>query len=191
MGYLGKILGVVTIICFSSCYSLQIKPDEKLVVYFLDGNIFCEGSYFVYQSSGIERKNKKGTWKFYYPSGSVESIYEYDINGNLLDHKKYDNFGRLLVSQVNSESLNYYLEFYENGSIKYEKRTNIKTELDEDSNKENVTYHGIERNYFSNGIIKSETELIDKVPHGKAKQWDSSGNLILEFEYVKGLIKPL
>lgn len=182
-----KILLAIFVIIISSCTGIEEKPDEEILLYYNNGEKFCEGLHRVYKKRNSERKNRKGIWKFYHLNGKLETIYEYDKFGDLKSYKNYDENGNLLRSQINLEKTITYLKFYEDGNIKYESITKIETEQDEEEEYE--TYYETINEYFINGQLKSQKETIDDELQGKASQWDINGNLVIEYEYDDGLIK--
>lgn len=182
-----KILLAVFVIIISSCSGIQEKPDEEILLYYNNGEKFCEGLHRVYKKRNSERKNRKGIWKFYHLNGKPDEIIEYDKFGDLLSYKKYGENGNLLRSQINLKATITYLEFYKDGNIKYESITKIETEQDEE--KEYETYYESIKEYFINGQLKSQFQTIDDELQGKVIQWDINGNLVIEYEYDDGLIK--
>ncbi|MBE7686524.1 MULTISPECIES: toxin-antitoxin system YwqK family antitoxin [Tenacibaculum] len=181
-----KILLAVFVIIISSCSGIEEKPDEEILLYYNNGEKFCEGLHRVYKKRNSERKNRKGIWKFYHLNGKPEAIYEYDKFGDLKSYKNYDDKGNLLISQINLETTITSLKFYKDGNIKYESITKIETEQYEDEEYE--TYYETIKEYYINGQLKSQKETIDDELQGKASQWDINGDLVIEFEYDDGLI---
>lgn len=182
-----KALLAVLVIIISSCSGIEEKPDEEILLYYNNGEKFCEGLHRVYKKGNSERKNRKGIWKFYHLNGKPITIYEYDEFGSLKTYKNYDENGNLLLSQMNVGKTITYLEFYEDGNIMSENITVIETEKDEEE--EYKAYYTTLKEYFKNGQLKSQKETIDRVLQGKASQWDIDGNLVIEYEYHDGLIK--
>lgn len=184
MRKLFKILMAVFIIIISSCSGIEEKPDELILLYYENGEKFCEGIHRVYKKKNRERKNRKGTWKFYHLNGKLATIYEYDNFGDLKSSKDYDEDGNLVKSQMYLETTVIRLDFYEDGNIQYETEIEIETDSEE-----NETLYGTYKEFFRNGQLKSQKVGIDGEFHGKASQWDINGNLVIEYEYEDGLIK--
>lgn len=188
MRNLFKILLSVCLIILSSCSGTEEKPDEEILLYYNNGEKFCEGTHRVYKKGNRERKNRKGIWKFYHLTGKPATIYEYDNFGDLKSFKDYNENGNLLETRTYLETTYIYLQFYEDGNI--ESETKIEIEEDEDEKgKSYETYYKTLKEYFRNGQLKSQKEFIDNEPNGKASQWDINGNLVIEYEYEDGLIK--
>ena len=184
MRNLFKILLSVCLIILSSCSGIGEKPDEEILLYYNNGEKFCEGIHRVYKKGNRERKNRKGIWKFYHLNGTPATIYEYDEFGDLKSSKYYDENGKLTSSEMNLETTEIFSVFYENGNIKYESITEIENYQDE-----NETYYETIKEYFKNGQLKSQKERIDFEFQGKASEWDINGNLVIEYEYEDDLIK--
>ena len=188
MSTLIKFSLAVFVIILSSCSETGELLDEKIILYYNNGEKFCEGLHQVIKRDNGQDKYRKGIWKFYHLNGRFERIIEYDELGDIKNYKRYDENGNLLVSEIDSDKVITYLEFYQNGNIKREIITTIETEEYEDGEEFETNYETVKK-YFKNGQLESQYEYINNEPQGKARHWDVNGLLIIEYEYYDGLIK--
>lgn len=183
---------ILIVVNISSCSDSELKekPREKILLFYKNGNKFCEGEHWVYTLGSKERKFRTGIWRFYFSNGNIESIHEYDSEGELINFKKYGENGKLKESDNYSETAENLSEFYENGNLKNETITTIEIEKDENTDDEYKTYYSAFKEYYENGQLKSYKIYINDVLEGYARIWDSDGNLIIKYEYENGLIIP-
>ena len=178
------LISIFAIIFFSNCNNkVENKPPEKILLKYTNGQIFCEGVYKITNSE----KKYFGIWKFYFPNGTLEKISEYDKNGKLINEKEYREDGSLFSSNINSDDSYYHSYFYYSGKIRSEFIGKSTTE--KDSNGDDVkTSYETSKEYYENGILKEQKETIDDLEQGHAKLWDSSGSILIDYEYLDGFI---
>lgn len=167
---------------------VEEKPDEKIILYYNNGFKFCEGIHRVYKKRFSTKKNRKGIWNFYNPDGTVAQVIKYDKNGNTIFHYSYNDEGQLEKTLTHSSKTDIYLEFYSDGAIKFENIRTLITKKDEDD-EEYVIKKELVSRYHKNGKLRSQKEYVDDEIQGKYKCWDEKGNLLIEVEFVDGLIK--
>lgn len=113
----------------------------------------------------------KGTTyeKYYYPSGQIETIYEYS-NGNITQCTQYYESGNILsVEEYTNGNITKSTEYYENGNVK-KQQTTIKN----DSSKSIC--------YYENGKIESVQEY-QNYSLVKDIRYDENGNISQEYTY--------
>jgi antitoxin component YwqK of YwqJK toxin-antitoxin module len=49
-----------------------------------------------------------------------------------------------------------------------------------------INKDGVQREWYKNGILKSEAPYVDGVRHGLFKNWDEKGNLVGQYQFVNG-----
>ncbi len=127
-------------------------------------------------------ENRTGTWYFFYPAGSLEtimhynnagkrndSVFNYHLNGKLKDCYAYQN--DVLQGK--------YLEYYKNGQLHSE------LIYKDDS------LQGMQKTYYPNGATKETVEFKKGKRHGMNKEYDVAGNQESELQYKDGKLEGL
>jgi antitoxin component YwqK of YwqJK toxin-antitoxin module len=127
----------------------------------------------------------RGSIEEFYPNGNKKSAGEY-INGEMLKWEDYFENGQVEFAEEYNQSIEYHLYthiFYDNGSPK------ILFELI-DKKKRLYSY----KEFYDNGKVQEEGNKIqsktnkDYQQDGIWRTYDESGKLILEEEYIKGML---
>ena len=136
-----------------------------------DGTLKFEAFGDVRIGDGEAMEN--GTGKWYFPNGKPEMQIKKE-NGELVDHKKWNEKGILIYEQQGSKSVKTW---YDDGKSKRE----ISGELYQDSEGTWWVKNGVLKGFFPDGKKKSlgtykDGELVI------AKEWHKNGNLAFEAE---------
>jgi antitoxin component YwqK of YwqJK toxin-antitoxin module len=184
---------IIPILIFISLLLISCNRDNSkelkirhIHVLFPNGNVFCDGNHGLL--SGKEDAIRVGVWKFYYPSGQLESEFEYDSSGERVRYNGYSETGVLIHSSTQNEDLEMQSDFFDSGIIESEitKKTDYVKSEDSGEEKEETEYI---KEYYSNGHIKREYQRVDGAIEGIVKVWDLSGNLAIKINYHNGLIQ--
>ncbi|HNW70610.1 MAG TPA: hypothetical protein PKI01_09425 [Bacteroidales bacterium] len=172
----------------------QVKdfyPDGKLKHKgYYDGGQLISMFDNYFENGNVERhfqakSDTRGVIEEYYPNGKIKSKGEY-INGEMLKWEDYYEDGHYEFAEEYDKGIEYHLYtriYYEDGSPK------ILFELI-DKKQRIYTY----KEYYSNGNIKEDGTKIQNITNGDYKQdgiwkyYDESGKLILEEEYIRGML---
>ncbi|MBP5352071.1 MAG: hypothetical protein J6Y56_08950 [Fibrobacterales bacterium] len=136
-----------------------------------DGTLKFEAFGDVRIGDGEAMEN--GTGKWYFPNGKPEMQIKKE-NGELVDHKKWNEKGILIYEQQGSKSVKTW---YDDGKSKRE----LSGELYQDSEGTWRVKNGVLKGFFPDGKKKSlgtykDGELVT------AKEWHKNGNLAFEAE---------
>src|SRR5437667_10848507 len=85
---------------FCGCEENSKTQNElkRVTIKYTNGSIYCEGFHYVNKTG--EPKNRVGIWKFYYPTGALETFLQYNEEGELINEKDYNEEGKVTYSQV-------------------------------------------------------------------------------------------
>lgn len=201
--------------------------------YYENGNIKTEGFYkncdyktnrtsiytFLQTCGRINTKDSinagksHGTWKNYYESGTLKSVFNYHCN--FLQGNNYTYF-----ENGNIESIEFYnegklltsIEYHNNGfiaknslysyiynkketrnlkttrEIEYYENGNLKIQREAIEKEKHLEIESL-KEYYSNGFLKSETELIDLDKNGIYREYYENGNIKYEGKFLND--KPI
>lgn len=142
-------------------------------------------------STGVDRKNNLiykvsldsnyndiGTKIFYNNNNNlINKAVDYEdskINGAYVrfGENEYPN----LITVMDNDRLNFFIEFHPNGIIKTIKSNNKKGKI------------GISLSYHENGKLKNKYELLNGKIHGYKFEYDQDGKLIAKTNFFNGII---
>ena len=171
------------------------------VLFFLVGFLFtsCEKQFEKYDKplnkkldsilTGVDKKNNLnykvsldsnyneiGT-KIFYNNNVVRKVINFEnskVNGAYVrfGDGEYPN----LITILNNDKLNFFIEFHSNGRIKNITSNNKKGRV------------GISLNYYESGVLKNKYELLNGKIHGYKFEYDQKGKLIKKTKYFNGEI---
>jgi antitoxin component YwqK of YwqJK toxin-antitoxin module len=153
-----------------------------LIKYFPNDNIAREGAF--------NDSKKNGLWKFYnYEGQKLYEINYFDSLITLNDSIEFKSVGEKFEYDLNGKLLSksYVIEKTEkydcSNSDHYEIRQFYTTWQANDTLKR---INGYVKNYFDNGVIQSEGQMLNGLPTGVWKVYDPNGKLNMLGEYVFG-----
>jgi antitoxin component YwqK of YwqJK toxin-antitoxin module len=153
-----------------------------LIKYFPNDNIAREGAF--------NESKKKGLWKFYnYEGQKLYEINYFDSLITLNDSIEFNSLGEKFEYDLTGKLLSksYVIEKTEkydcSNSDHYEIRQFYTTWQANDTLKR---INGYVKNYFDNGVIQSEGQMLNGLPAGVWKMYDPNGRLNMLGEYVFG-----
>lgn len=187
------------------------KNPRRFIVKYKNGSIYCEGFLSILKKSGLP-KYRTGTWKFYYPSGKLEKLQEfnkkergigiwkrfymngtletfteYDENGEYVNYKRYNENGVLVYSSVNIDKTEYINQYYGNGKISMEQIITKEVSGEDDQYETTTTTQKL---YYQNGQLYRQDFFEDENPYKTTTIWDTTGDLVLSYENKDLLIIP-
>ncbi|MFC1643458.1 hypothetical protein ACFL1F_00045 [Chlamydiota bacterium] len=188
---------IFILLCFIfpviGCDFSQSEPAkeeiEEVKLFYKKGNPFCNGAYKVFKKLGGKRREKIGTWKYYYPNKQINKIYKYVEDGKCNFYEIYNYDGKLSKSYENRGSRERYRAFYENGKIKedvLEEFIGFDGNSRYDYMKETIT------KYYKDGKVLSKRESVDAdEANGTLKLWDKEGSLVLTVGFNGNKLFPV
>jgi len=162
---------LLILICFFSLFGVwaqEINPNGFNVLYYPNG---------VKSSEGVLRDGKPdGYWKTYNEEGVL--VMEGSRKDFLLDSlwKFYDNDGRLVLEVS-----------YKEGKKDGLRKTYLDKEYVLDYFRQD-TQTQISYTYLNNGKIVRETPYEDGLAEGFSKEYDTTGQIIVVTQYIKGVL---
>lgn len=137
---------------------------------------FDEKNNLIYKVSLDSNYNDIGT-KIFYNNNLINKVVDYEdskINGAYVRYgvNEYPN----LITVMDNDRLNFFIEFHPNGIIKNITSDNIKGKI------------GISLSYHKNGKLKNKYELLNGKNHGYKFDYDQNGELIAKTKFFNGII---
>lgn len=147
--------------------------DGPYVEYYRDGQKFQEGMF--------KRGAMEGEWTFWYPNGQV--CKKVAFHGSKPDGQwevyREDGTKKELQSYTDGRRDGKWMSFYPDGESPMVEFTYQDGEVT-----------GKRIAYFENGNKKQEVHLKKGKMHGPLTQWDESGNVVSEADFVEGKRVP-
>lgn len=140
------------------------------------------------QNKKDEKGNPIGEWKYYYESGKLFQITDYQKNANVITTTYFEN-GKIMSSSRKKENdkVGDWLEFFSNGdTLKLEKYDSegvlLRKKIFFNNGKvsEDVIYKPnktITKEYFRNGNVLDEYTKVNRKTNGLQKEYFKNGNL--------------
>ncbi len=124
---------------------------------------------YVWSKELFAGDKKEGTAYIYYPDGKVLQTIKYNSGKKEGLSKEFDKEGNVIT-----------LFEYNNDFLVSREKINRKDK--------NGLKQGVWKEFYPNGIIKSETTYKDDLMHGYYKEYDDHGNLVVTMLYENGAI---
>src|SRR4051794_29925129 len=104
--------GVIVII-LNACKEKSEEVDQKrVIVRYANGKTFCDGFHLIDKYGNA--KNRVGVWKFYYVNGALETLLQYNKNGDLINDKTYSEDGKVTYSEATNGNITNIMSYYDN-----------------------------------------------------------------------------
>lgn len=149
------------LLCFVVVFcNAQKKPENgPYEAFYKSGALKTKGQY----------KNKKqiGTWKDFYESGVLKRLYSYKDGKADFVSKHFFKSGNLKSENIRIEGEKHYREYYESGSLFYDRCDAI----------------GYANDYYENGNLKIERPIVEEELSGVCKHFDETGVKVWEVLY--------
>ncbi len=161
---------------FTVDYFSSLREQSIIVV---EGQEFTKTKFYdeddFLQSVGkMEGDIPQGKWYYFYPTGALKSVVNFDQQGKFTDSSKvyYEN-GKLLSICTSKNGLvnGTFTTFYPTGVVKSE------------WNYVNDTLEGIQKDYYPTGALKINSIYKSGKANGKAFNYNSKGVLVSEINY--------